>query len=1006
MYRLTCLLLLAVMACGEPTGPPQREPADMAITGSVNLFSLEDGDTTANGSIFIRGNNGDEYTAGVGIFRGSSDLGSSRSISGTIGSSGTNSHSFSVSISAVSTGQTIEARLVSNVGFLDTDSETVKARAAPPAPVITTQYIYRLGTSAPSRPTSTSRTPAGWSSTSLSPTSTQNVYRSTRSVRDGVPGSWGNPSIFRAKLGPGPVAPEVSITGLSTVREGVDLNLSRELTGGTFTSSSSVWTVVSGGGDFSDSSGADAVYSQAAVDQDTAVQVRVTVTVTRNSQTRVVTATHDFTVTDTPPPNTSPQAKIANALIRVNEGDTVSLDASGSTDADGTIETYLWEQIGTPGVMPTITDADMAVASVTIPTGIDSALYSGARTLLLYFRVTVTDNHGASNAATKIIIVTQPAVPTLPVAAAPTLTINGPEEVQAGSAVDLTTTVEDGTYDTFTGAWSAASGNIVPNGLEARFTAPTDLGDVVITLVGTARGTGTIARDATQDTVTAKLTITVVAVPPVIPPDTPPVADAGQNRGVAAGVEVVLDGSGSFHVNGNIASYAWRQLVGFGDTIISLLDGNTVRARFVSPARELPQSLVFELEVTDDGGRSDTDTVTIEVAGAFVDETEPVEIVKSDTPFEATPADDEHTPTGRYVAYIRNHLVIAGNDDDPYGVWWSALGNSRDFKPAKPTQAGFKDMQSQYGRVQGLVPGKFGYVFQEHAVVMMTGSDQRIQFRFDVIDRARGAFSPESICWTGDRVFFYSEEGFYMIVPGSESLPIGAYKVNRWVYRNVLNIENMVGYVNPTGPQVFWSVQLGQCNYYDAILVYDWILEEWGLIYQEHTRLGVHHPGTDVLLPETDAGSDELWDGDEARDVEGSFGDEVYRGDVPKLYVFTEEGRRGLMGTGSKPFRAMTGFFPVRQGAPLCTVSGVRPIVDALEDCELGGERVMGKVANSLSSKARREYDFDAVVHPDDGKARMKEVGRYIRIDYRSDRMVDEISGFEVYSRQKTRFSQ
>ena len=105
----------------------------------------------------------------------------------------------------------------------------------------------------------------------------------------------------------------------------------------------------------------------------------------------------------------------------------------------------------------------------------------------------------------------------------------------------------------------------------------------------------------------------------------------------------------------------------------------------------------------------------------------------------------------------------------------------------------------------------------------------------------------------------------------------------------------MVGYTNPTKPQVLWSVKLSNCDYYDAILVYDWVLEEWGLIYQDHTRLGIHHPGQDILLPETDAGSEDLWGENQAEDIEGSFGSDIYQGDIPKLYVFTDKQRRGCL---------------------------------------------------------------------------------------------------------------
>ena len=712
-----------------------------------------------------------------------------------------------------------------------------------------------------------------------------------------------------------------------------------------------------------------------------------------------VTTTDDDGATDTdrvridvsaeiPPDNLPPTAN-AGVNRSVAAGTAVSLDGSASSDSDGTIASYAWVQES--GTTVTLADEDTATPDFTAP--------SDTMTHTLVFELTVTDDDGATNTSTVTIEVAamdQP-LPNTP----PTANAGVNRSVAAGATVTLDASGSadsDGTIASY--AWVQVSGTSVALSSTTiampTFTAPSDADIHVLVFEITVTD---------DDGATDTDTVTIQVAEQIVPTNVPPTANAGPNRVAAAGESVTLDASGSTDIDGSIAGYAWQQLLSFGQTSVTLANANQVRPSLTAPSEDTIQTLVFEVTVTDNEGSTDTDTVTLQVAAQPTRSTVIPEIASAEVKFLPTLDEDEDTPTGRYMAFIRNHLVISGNDDDPYMVYWSSVTDSQDFKPARSTQAGFKPMESQYGRVLGLVPGKFGYVFQENAVSTMVGVDPRRIFRFDVIDRSRGAFAPESICWTGGRVFFYSEEGFYMLTPGSEALPIGAYKVNRWVYRNVVNIEDMVGYANPTGNQVYWSVRLGSCDHYDAILVYDWIFEEWGLIYQDHTRLGVHHPGPDILLPETDAGADDLWNENEVDGLEGSFGDETYRGDIPKLYVFTDERRRGVFGTGHKLFRVKTGFFPVRPGAPNCTVSGVRPIVDALEDCELGGERVRGKVADNLSSKSRREADFEAVVHPSDGKARMKEVGKYIQVDYRSERLVDEISGFEIYSRQKTRFS-
>ena len=73
----------------------------------------------------------------------------------------------------------------------------------------------------------------------------------------------------------------------------------------------------------------------------------------------------------------------------VSPGSTVTLTGSGSSDPDGTIVSYLWEQTAGPSV--TITNADSATATVTAPRS------STASTL--QFRLTVTDDKDAKGTA-------------------------------------------------------------------------------------------------------------------------------------------------------------------------------------------------------------------------------------------------------------------------------------------------------------------------------------------------------------------------------------------------------------------------------------------------------------------------------------------------------------------------------------------------------------------------------------------------------------------------------
>ena len=93
-------------------------------------------------------------------------------------------------------------------------------------------------------------------------------------------------------------------------------------------------------------------------------------------------------------------------------------------------------------------------------------------------------------------------------------------------------------------------------------------------------------------------------------PNFPPTANAGADKIVTEGDNVVLDGSGSTDSDGTITSYLWTQDSG---TAVSLDDDTIFNPSFTAPGVLGSEDLVFSLEVTDDDGATNSDTVTITV---------------------------------------------------------------------------------------------------------------------------------------------------------------------------------------------------------------------------------------------------------------------------------------------------------------------------------------------------------------------------------------------------------
>lgn len=92
----------------------------------------------------------------------------------------------------------------------------------------------------------------------------------------------------------------------------------------------------------------------------------------------------------------------------------------------------------------------------------------------------------------------------------------------------------------------------------------------------------------------------------------PPVADAGPDQTVGPRQVVILDGTGSNDPDGSIVGYHWGQVSGVP---VTLQNAGTAMASFRAPfvRRGSVRVLVFELTVTDDGGATASDYVSIEV---------------------------------------------------------------------------------------------------------------------------------------------------------------------------------------------------------------------------------------------------------------------------------------------------------------------------------------------------------------------------------------------------------
>ncbi|MCY3963152.1 MAG: hypothetical protein OXG34_16040, partial [bacterium] len=309
----------------------------------------------------------------------------------------------------------------------------------------------------------------------------------------------------------------------------------------------------------------------------------------------------------------------------VQEGARLVLDASNSTGAGSSVLSYEWRKVTARPNYPafTIEPGDLYGETVTIllPDNLDNN-----RTAVAHYRVTITNNDGATDFATvQITVHDQPAAPTVEVelrdSSQPAQVAfqegENPRFVVApGDSVVLTATADDKDGNQARSLTHQWRGNITPNPSnragttsQATFTAPST------GPVGATHTVSVTVTDSTRRTATATVTFVVVdnAAPSAVAPDDL-ISEDGKEGGTDGTGVMRVNGAG-FDNDGDAITFQWIEVDDDGDPVeeatVELVNPDQAIVSFEVPELRGGQiDIILQLTVTDVWGVFDTDSVT------------------------------------------------------------------------------------------------------------------------------------------------------------------------------------------------------------------------------------------------------------------------------------------------------------------------------------------------------------------------------------------------------------
>lgn len=285
-------------------------------------------------------------------------------------------------------------------------------------------------------------------------------------------------------------------------------------------------------------------------------------------------------------------------------------------------------------------------------------------------------------------------------------------------------------------------------------------------------------------------------------------------------------------------------------------------------------------------------------------------------------------PLARCAAVVRDFIVTGDfydSPEQPYRVQWSGFFNSEIWTVGDmQNQSDYQDFFGEGGRIQKIIGGDRGIIFQEHSIRLMElAPGSAAVFTFREMQQARGTPARGSVIRAGNAVFFYGWDGF-SVLSGDSVQNIGNGKVNEWfaarTFPDTLQTK-MTATIDRRRRLVLWSYPANGATENNETLIYNWASDRWSYANHGHAALSEWaSPGYTLEDLDTFVGTDL-----DAQSV--SLDSDLYKGGSVGVIGFDADGA-GKLYEGTPGEAILVGGESAGEGGGRMYVDALRPFVE------------------------------------------------------------------------------